>query len=242
MLATKNIYIIIPCYNEEENITDLVDEIENACKESKDKWNIIVVNDASIDSTYELVKAKKSVTVLNQPINLGVGGTVQTGLIYAKSKEADIAIKLDGDCQHNPIDIPNLIRPIIEEKADIVIGSRFLQKDDGFKSTLFRRFGIKILQKVCKLLVNKNITDPTSGFRAYNKKAINYFADNYPSFDYPEPEEVVLAAKSNLLLYEVPVKMRERKKGKSSISFYGSIYYMVKVILAMVFIEMRDRE
>lgn len=231
----KTIFLIIPCFNEENNICSLLDEILSLSLDLR----IIVVNDCSQDNTLEKVSKYKNVTVFDLPINLGVGGAVQTGLMYSKQHNADIAIKIDGDGQHNPSDIENLLRPIIAGEADIVIGSRFTQGSEGFKSTFFRRQGIKILQSITRLLTGNTITDPTSGFRAYNSKAIEFMAENYPSFDYPEPEEVILAAKNNLKVSEVSVVMRERQHGTSSISFYGSFYYMAKVILSMLFIRIR---
>ncbi len=239
--SINNIYIIIPCYNEEGNIKGVLEEIKEVSKESSDFWQIVVVNDSSTDNTSLEASKISNTVVLNLDVNLGVGGAVQTGLIYSEKKNADYVLKVDGDGQHNPVEIINMLKPLLEDKADIVIGSRFLEKNNGFKSTLFRRFGIKMLQIVCCFLTKQSITDPTSGFRAYNSKALHFMAENYPSFDYPEPEEVVLAAKNNLRILEVPVVMRERRAGKSSISFYGSFYYMIKVILSMFFIKLRSK-
>ncbi len=235
----KSIFLIIPCYNEEGNIKKLLDEINEVLDYSVYNWQVVVVNDCSSDNTYKIASETKKIVVLNLPLNLGVGGAVQTGFIYAKKKNADYVIKIDGDGQHNPKDINKLITPIIDGKADIIIGSRFLTVNDGFKTSFFRKIGILFLQLACKILTSQKITDPTSGFRAYNKKALAFMAENYPCFDYPEPEEVVLANENDLNIVEVPVKMREREKGKSSISFYVSFYYMIKVIISMVFIKMR---
>ena len=233
------VYVIIPCYNEEGNIKEVLEEIKKASETSNYSWQSVVVNDCSTDSTQIEAEKIPNTKVLNLSVNLGVGGAVQTGFIFCSQKEADYVIKLDGDGQHNPSEITALLKPLMENEADIVIGSRFLNCSEGFKSTFFRRLGIKVLEFICRLLTNIKITDPTSGFRAYNSKALAFMNENYPSFDYPEPEEVILAAKNNLRLTEVPVKMRERKAGKSSISFYGSFYYMIKVILSMFFIKLR---
>lgn len=235
----KHIYIIIPCYNEEGSIKEVLEELQKASESFNDTWQSVVVNDCSTDNTKIEAEKIPNTTILNLSVNLGVGGAVQTGFIFCSQKKADYVIKLDGDGQHNPSDIDALLKPLINNEADIVIGSRFLNGGEGFKSTFFRRFGIKILEFVSRFLTNKLITDPTSGFRAYNSKALAFMKESYPCFDYPEPEEVVLAAKNNLRLTEVPVKMRERKAGKSSISFYGSFYYMTKVILSMLFIKLR---
>lgn len=234
-----NIYIIIPCYNEEGSIKDVLEEIRKASETSKDTWQSVVVNDCSTDNTQIEAESIPNTKVLNLSVNLGVGGAVQTGFIFCNQKQADYVIKLDGDGQHNPSEISALLKPLVDNEADIVIGSRFLDNNEGFKSTLFRRLGIRMLQLVCLLLTKQKVTDPTSGFRAYNAKALAFMTENYPSFDYPEPEEVVLAVKNNLRIVDIPVKMRERKAGESSISFYGSFYYMIKVILSMFFIKLR---
>lgn len=230
----NKVYCLIPCYNEGRNLDELLPEIQQYNK----NYFPVVINDCSSDNTAEVASKYKAIEI-NLPINLGVGGAIQTGLLYAKQKNGNYAVKIDGDGQHNPSDIEALLKPLIEGKADIVVGSRFLEKDVGFKSTFFRIMGIKILQIVTRFLTGSTITDPTSGFRAYNSKAIKFMSENYPSFDYPEPEEVILAAKNNLRILEIPVKMRNRKYGTSSISFYGSFYYMAKVILSMIFIKIR---
>ena len=235
----NHIYIIIPCYNEEGCIKDLLEEIGEASSSSSDTWQSVVVNDCSSDNTTSEASKISDVIILNHAVNLGVGGAVQTGYIYSSQHKADYVVKIDGDGQHDPSEIDLLLRPLVEDKADIVIGSRFLDNGAGYKSSFFRRLGIKILEFVCKVLTGQKISDPTSGYRAYNSKALAFMTENYPSFDYPEPEEVVLAVKNNLRIMEIPVKMRERKAGKSSISFYGSFYYMVKVILSMFFIKLR---
>jgi glycosyltransferase involved in cell wall biosynthesis len=238
-LPPKTIFVVIPCFNEEESIKEVLEEIKKASETYDDTWQSVVVNDCSIDNTQIEAGKIPNTKVLNLSVNLGVGGAVQTGFIFCSQKKADYVVKLDGDGQHKPSEIELILKPLLEDKADIVIGSRFLNNSEGFKSTFFRRLGIKILEFVCKILTNEKVTDPTSGFRAYNAKALDFMKENYPSFDYPEPEEVVLAVKHNLRLVEVPVTMRERKAGRSSISFYGSFYYMIKVILSMLFIKLR---
>ncbi len=235
----SKIIIIIPCYNEEGNIKELLEEIKNTSKNTTDIWQPVVINDCSTDNTSVEASNFKGTIVLNLPVNLGIGSAVQTGLLFAKKNNADYAIKLDGDGQHNPEEINSLITPLAEKKADISIGSRFIEKNNGYRSSFLRRIGIKIIEFVCRILIKERITDPTSGFRAYNKKAIEFMCENYPSFDYPEPEELVLSAKNDIKLIEIPVKMRERKRGKSSITFYNSFYYMLKVILAMVITALR---
>lgn len=228
-------YILIPCFNEEENIKALLQEIKTISQD----YRIVVINDCSQDNTIERASEIENITLLNLPINLGVGGAVQAGLRFALEKHADFAVKIDGDGQHDPSYIQKVLEPLLNNEADIIIGSRFLATNDGYKSTFSRRLGIKILQKLYSALTGEKITDPTSGLRAYNKKALEFMAENYPSFDYPEPEEAILAVKNGLRLKEIPVIMRERKNGRSSISPLGSIYYMIKVIISMIFIRLR---
>lgn len=237
---TNKTCLIIPCHNEEENLPHVFSEIENL----EDKNLIpLVVDDCSLDNSVAVARQSKNIIVLELPVNLGVGGAVQTGLIYALDNNFTTAIKMDGDGQHPPDQIAILIKELEKQDADIIIGSRFLQTNQtGFKSTYSRRIGIKILQNVCKLLTGQSITDPTSGFRAYNNKAIEFMAQHYPSFDYPEPEEIILAIKNDLRIKEVPIIMRERQHGKSSISAGNSIYYMIKVTLAMIFTALRQKE
>jgi glycosyltransferase involved in cell wall biosynthesis len=181
----KEIGIIIPCYNEEFNIKIVIEEL----KQSGFNKEIIIIDDGSADKTSKIVKLFQSVTLLRLPVNLGIGGAVKTGLIYLNRNNFKSGVKLDGDGQHPPDQIEKLLDALNKKDADIIVGSRFLAEDQkGFKSTFTRRIGIGFLQKVCKILTGQTITDPTSGFRAYNRKAIEFMAKHYPSFDYPEPE------------------------------------------------------
>ncbi|MFZ5950945.1 MAG: glycosyltransferase family 2 protein [Candidatus Rifleibacteriota bacterium] len=232
-----SVILLIPCYNEELSIGTLLSEIHQECPD----WQPVVINDGSTDRTAEIVSSFSNVVLLDLPVNLGVGGAIQTGLKFARNSGADYAVKIDGDGQHPPCQIHNLLNAFARETSDIVVGSRFINKE-GFKSSFARRQGIHILQILCRLLTGMQISDPTSGFRAYNRKAIDFFADFYPSFDYPEPEEVILARKNGLQLSETAVEMRMRKSGVSSISSSVSIYYMLKVTLSMLFIYLREKE
>ena len=159
---------------------------------------------------------------------------MQAGYKYAFEKDYDITIQVDGDGQHDPKEIPKLLKVIEEEKADMVIGSRFIG-DSEYKSSAIRRVGISILSKVISIIVRQELTDPTSGFRAANRKAIRLFAQDYPQ-DYPEPEALVLLHQCGLTAKEVPVEMSKRFAGESSITKMRSVYYMVKVLLA-VFVD-----
>jgi hypothetical protein len=231
---------IIPCHNEEQCLPNLFKEITKL--KSKQIF-LLIIDDCSTDNTLKVAQQNNDAKVIHLPINLGIGGAMQTGLIYTLENKFEFAVKLDGDGQHPPDQIEKLLNALNQNKADIIVGSRFLEEEqEGFKSTLTRRIGISFLQKVCKLLTGQKITDPTSGFRAYNRKAIEFMAQHYPSFDYPEPEEIILAVKNDLRIKEVPVIMRERQHGKSSISAGNSIYYMIKVTLAMIFTALRQKE
>lgn len=221
--------LIIPCFNESENILNVIKNVtENGLSE---KYDYIIINDGSTDKTLEIC-IENNINHLDLSVNLGIGGAVQTGYMYAKKYNYDIAIQFDGDGQHDVNYLENLIKPILEEKSDIVIGSRFIDKK-GFQSSSYRRMGIKILSNLIYILVGKKVIDVTSGFRACNKKAIELFSTNYPS-DYPEPEAIVLAYKNDINILEVPVVMKEREFGKSSINKLRAIYYMVKVSIAII--------
>nr|WP_207789351.1 glycosyltransferase family 2 protein [Neobacillus terrae] len=222
------ILAIVPAFNEEEGLKQLAVKFKNI-----DLVDILVINDCSNDHTSALGK-KLGFNVIDLPCNLGIGGAVQTGYRYAWEHGYDIAIQVDGDGQHNPAYINDLIRSIKEGTADLVIGSRYLKKE-GFQSTSLRRAGIRYLSFLINLLEKKRITDPTSGFRACNRKVIEQFSIRYPH-DYPEPESIAYLLRNNFRIKEVPVIMNERIGGKSSITSFQSVYYMIKVSLA-IFID-----
>ncbi len=192
--------------------------------------DILTVNDGSTDLTSEIAKSKEAI-VLDLPFNLGIGGAMQVGYQYAFEKGYDIAIQVDADGQHDPKEIVKLLKVLEEKKIDMAIGSRFIG-DSEYKSSFMRRIGITIFSGVISMIVRQKITDPTSGFRASNRKTIRLFASHYPQ-DYPEPEVVILLHQCNLKMGEVPVGMSERYSGESSITKMKSIYYMVKVLLAI---------
>ena len=219
------VLVIIPAYNEAASILDTVKSVENA------GYDYIVVNDGSTDGTLAVCHAN-GLNVLNLPQNLGIGGAVQAGHKYAQRHGFDVDVQVDGDGQHDPAYIPILI-DALQNGHDLAIGSRFLGVTEGFKSTWLRRVGITWLSKEIELLTGKMITDPTSGFRACGKRAIDLFCRAYPS-DYPEPESIAVALQNGLSVSEVPVEMRERQGGKSSIGGFSSVYYMVKVSLAIL--------
>ena len=221
--------IIIPAYNEAESISTVIKSLHHEVPNA----HILVVNDASTDNTSFIASSTNIAHIIDLPANLGIGGAVQTGFKYAAAENFDIALQFDGDGQHLASEIKVLIKPILEQKADVVIGSRFLDKNyKGFKSSFARRIGIHIFGIVNSIIIRQKITDNTSGFRAYNKNAIQFLAKNYPT-DFPEPEAVILLGKNNFTLIEIFTKMKERKNGVSSISSGDSFYYMIKVLLAV---------
>lgn len=219
--------IIIPAYNEQENINSVVDNIIN----NYSQFDYIVINDCSSDSTEKILE-ENNYNYISLPVNLGIGGGVQTGYKYALEKGYDIAIQMDGDGQHSPKYFSEVIKIIEEGRADIVIGSRFLEKE-GFQSTKLRRVGINFLSFLIKLTSGENVKDVTSGYRAVNRKFIDIYAKKY-SQDYPEPEAIVQAAMYDAKILEYPVIMFDRLGGKSSISSFKSIYYMIKVSIGIL--------
>lgn len=221
------ILLIIPAYNEADNIGKLVDNISI----NYIQYDYIIINDGSADSTSEICK-KRGYHYINLPINLGIGGAVQTGYQYALENDYDIAVQLDGDGQHNVEYVNSLITPIIQGEADMVIGSRFIDKK-GFQSSAIRRLGIQFLSRLIQVSSGRRIKDVTSGFRAINREYIKIFAADYPT-DYPEPEAIVSVFMHKGTVKEVAVRMNERESGISSINIWKSCYYMIKVTLAVI--------
>lgn len=221
------VLVIIPAYNEAESIISVINKLKEDCPMA----DYVVVNDCSGDDTLaKLIQANGSYLNLTQ--NLGIGGGVQTGYKYAYQNDYDIAVQIDGDGQHDTMYLNDVLQPLLEGKADIAIGSRFIKKE-GFQSSGMRRVGINFLSFLIKICCGKKIYDVTSGYRAVNREYIEKYANEYPT-DYPEPEAIVIAARSGATIVEVPVVMKERKSGVSSISPGKSIYYMIKVSLAIL--------
>lgn len=234
----SKILLIIPAYNEEENILNVYQTIKNYNKKNKPKYDVIVINDGSTDNTLNILESNK-IPHINLIHNLGIGGAVQTGYKYAYANDYDIAIQFDGDGQHNVEYVENIIKPIINRKANMVIGSRFADKTTSeFKSTKIRQIGIKMLSIFMNIFTNQKIYDVTSGFRACDKELIKRFANSYP-LEYPEPISTVEVIKSGSIVYEVPVKMNERIGGQSSIRKWKSIYYMINVFLSVLIVGTR---
>lgn len=220
--------IIIPAFNESENIEKVVKSL----MDNYPQGDYVVINDCSTDTTADILD-RHNINHIDLCCNLGIGGAVQSGYIYAKEKGYDCAVQMDGDGQHDSSYIPKLIENIENGKANIVIGSRFIKKE-GFQSSGMRRFGIKFLSSIIKLVSGASVKDVTSGFRAVDKNYIDFYSKNYAS-DYPEPEAIVAAKLSGAKIAEVPVIMKERTGGVSSISPFKSVYYMIKVSIAILF-------
>ena len=222
------VLIIIPAYNETLNIEKIVKIIrENT------NYDYIVINDGSEDNTLDILKENK-INYINLVHNLGIGGAVQTGYKYAYENNYDIAIQFDGDGQHDINYIPNICQPLLDGQADMCIGTRYLDKSSSkFQSTFMRRLGSSIISFFINICCRKKITDPTSGFRAINKKVIEEFAKEYPK-EYPEPESTVSLLVNKYTIKEVPVSMNKRAGGTSSIRLWKSVDYMLKVVLAII--------
>lgn len=224
--------VIIPAYNESACI---VRTVEDVTKNAPD-FDYIIINDCSTDNTLD-VCIEHGLKCLKLPVNLGIGGAVQAGYLYAVRNGYDIAVQFDGDGQHSAKYLASMVEIMQEKNADMVIGSRFIT-NEGFQSSAIRRVGIKHFNILIKMLTGKQITDPTSGMRMVNKDIMKLFSEDYPK-DYPEPESVVHILGMGKNVHEVPVVMNERSEGVSSISPLKSIYYMIKVSVAIVIARLR---
>ena len=217
---------IVPAYNEERNIGPLLDEL----RAFDAGLDVVVVSDGSVDRTAEVAR-EHGAYVVTLPFNLGIGGAVQTGFRFARENGYELAVRCDGDGQHDPSELPKVLAPVLAGAADIAVGSRF-GETDGYRSSAPRRVGIRLLAVVVSAIARQRLTDTTSGFQALNRRALELFASDYPH-DYPEVESMVMTIKHRLRLVEVPVRMREREHGRSSITALRSIYYMAKVLVAL---------
>lgn len=221
------ILAIVPAYNESATIELVIKEIS----ESVPGIDICVIDDGSIDDTAERARAVGAI-VISLPFNMGIGAAVQTGFMYAVQNQYNYAVQVDADGQHDPSYINQMISILKQNNYDVVSGSRFLNKT-GYKSPWLRRLGIKILELINRVFIKQKITDCTSGFRAFNRRALEFLAQYYPE-DYPEPEVLIVLKKNKFRVIEIPVVMRNRLGGKSSIRGFKSLHYMVKVILAII--------
>lgn len=230
----QRILAIVPALNEARNIGAVVDNLKKVSS-----WlDVLVIDDGSTDQTAEVARSHGA-NVISLPVNLGIGGAVQTGFLYAVKNHYDVALQVDGDGQHRAEEIQKLIEPIFRDRADVTIGSRFLSKT-AYKSSWSRRMGIYLLSKTIQSVVRRKYTDPTSGFRAYNQKALRMVSAHY-STDYPEPDAIVTLIKNGVRVIEVSVEMDARISGNSSITPFKSGYYMFKVSLAIILNSMMSR-
>lgn len=223
--------MIVPALNEQESIGGVVSEIRRSCDA-----DVLVVNDGSVDGTSR-VAAEAGAFVADLPFNLGIGGAVQTGFMYALRKGYSLAVQVDGDGQHPATEISRLLHPVEDDECDVCVGSRYLSRT-SYRTPILRRLGMLILALWTAILTRQRFHDTTSGFRAFNERALVLFASSYPH-DYPEVESLILARKMGLRVKEVPVTMRRRNSGRSSINIAKSAYYMLKVTLAALLWKLR---
>lgn len=224
--------VIVPAWNEAESL----ERVADALRRHAPQFDFVVVNDGSTDGTADLCR-RNGYPLLDLPVNLGIGGAVQTGYRYAVRAGYDTATQFDGDGQHDARALPRMLDALLAGGLDMVVGSRFIERQ-GFQSGALRRVGIRFFTWLIRVLTGRTVTDPTSGFRMVSRRLMADFADDYPN-DYPEPESCVRALARGRTVAEIPVEMHERLAGKSSISMRRSVYYMVKVSFAMVVARLR---
>lgn len=227
-VSSGHLYLaVVPAYNESATIAGVVE----ALREHAPEFDALVVDDGSSDDTHVLAR-RAGATVLKLPFNVGIGGAVQTGFVYAREHDYDFLAQVDGDGQHDSLELGRMVAAMQEEAVDMVCGSRFLTSDHRYPAPISRRTGIHIFAFLLSRIVGMRVSDPTSGFRLYNRRAIELFARDYPH-DYPEVEAVLILHHHRLRMREIPVRMYTRGGGTSSISTGKSAYYMVKVLLAL---------
>lgn len=220
--------LIIPAYNEDESLPGLLEEVRQA------GYDAVVVDDASSDATRQVTKAA-GFPVLSLPVNLGIGGGVQTGFVYAMRNDYDIVVQVDGDGQHDPGQVPKIIGPIVAGEADCVIGSRYMPEapDTGYQTPFARRMGMYFSTGILYLATGLRIHDTTSGFRALNRTAFSFFATEYP-VDHPEAESLLLLHQAGFRIHEIPVRMRCRIGGQSLFIFFKAMLYPLRVIIGFM--------
>ncbi|MDA3818637.1 MAG: glycosyltransferase family 2 protein [Prolixibacteraceae bacterium] len=231
------VLVVIPAYNEQETIQDVIFDIKNECPD----YDILVVNDASHDETSMLAKATGVAKVIDLPVNLGIGGAVQTGFKYANKHHYSCVVQFDADGQHRACDLIRLVKPVLEKECDVVIGSRFVSKKKAKETDFLRRIGIFLFEFLSLVLIGKRVRDHTSGFRAFNSESLAFIMHEYP-VDYPEPEIIVLLVRNKFKIKEIFTQMYTRQGGVSSIPVLRGPYYMFKVTIAMLAARLRPLE
>jgi glycosyltransferase involved in cell wall biosynthesis len=230
MKEEKKIIVIIPAFNEADSIGGVISDVKREVPGA----DIVVVNDGSSDRTSDIARSS-GVVVLDLPYNMGIGATMQTGYRYAREKGYDVAVQCDADGQHPADQIEKIVEPVASDAADLVVGSRFLGEGE-YRPSVARNAGMKVFSRVVSAIIREKVTDTTSGFRAAGRDCIKFFSAHYPD-DYPEVEALVLLHKTHFSIMEVPVTMVERTGGRSSITPLRSVYYMIKVLLA-IFVDL----
>ena len=233
-MSGRRVVAIVPAWNEAGAIGQVVDEV----KSFDAAIDVVVIDDASVDDTAIVAEAHGAI-VLRLPFNVGIGGAVQTGYRYALQERYDLAVRLDGDGQHDASEIAKILEPIEAGRADFVIGSRFVEPGGSYRPPFSRRVGIRVFARLVSLLGGQRVTDTTSGFVALDRAGIELFAAEFPH-DYPEVEATLVALRSGLRLAQVQVEMRERQTGTSSITLVRSLYYIVKVMLSLLVASLRS--
>jgi glycosyltransferase involved in cell wall biosynthesis len=231
----KSCLIVIPAYNEEEHIADVLREI----RESNLSADILVVNDGSADRTSEISK-KAGVMVLDLPFNIGYGGAIQTGFRFATEHGYKFVVTLDGDSQHCPSFVNKLMETMEREKADVVIGSRFIE--GSYRMGIFRKIGVRLFSRIAFFYTGMKFTDPTSGFQLLNRRIFSYLSegDNYP-LDYPDANIIISLHKMRFKVVEAPVRMKG-KQGKSMHRGLRPIVYVIRMFLAIIVALLRKED
>lgn len=234
MTKRSDVLVVVPVHNEALSLGAVLTDIRTYAPDC----DVLVVNDGSTDSTADVAHAT-GVPVLDLCFNLGIGGAVQAGFKYAVERDYSIVVQLDGDGQHLAEEIAPLIEPVRNGRCEMAIGSRFANGSGDYDGSAARRLATNVLSRICGALTGQRITDATSGFRAYGRRALRYLAAYYPA-DYPEPEAIVLLSRRGLSICEVPVRMRVRQGGQSSIRGTRTIYYMTKVPLSLLLAAFKE--
>lgn len=238
-MTKKRVLLIVPAFNEEQNIEKTIGQIKAYQPRDDYTLDYIVIDDGSTDGTGEICR-RKGYPCVHLVQNLGIGGAVQTGYLYAVRHQYDAAVQFDGDGQHDIQSLDAILRPVLEGETDLCVGSRFLDRTSQFQSTALRQVGIRYLSLLLRVLSGLHVSDPTSGYRAASRAAATCFAQQYP-VDYPEPESLALLEKKGFRVSEAPVNMFPRGGGNSSIGWKQSIYYMIKVTLAIMCVCMQKK-